>query len=67
MTCRMGDPLCPCQDRPELTDAEVLLAALEALQWHYDRGYIESFTDMPRKRDARAIRLLKSVLSRIEP
>ncbi len=46
---------------------ELLQQALDALQWHYDRGYPDSPTDEPRKRDARAIRALRSALAAPQP
>lgn len=46
---------------------ELLQQALDALQWHYDRGYPDSPTDEPRKRDARAIRAIRDHLAAPQP
>jgi hypothetical protein len=46
---------------------KLLQQALDALQWHYDKGYPDSPTDEPRKRDARAIRALRSALAAPQP
>ncbi len=37
-------------------------AALSALEWHYHQGYADQMTDIPRKRDAKIIRELKTAL-----
>ena len=44
-------------------ERETLERAIDALQWHYDRGYPDQPTDEPRKRDARAIRTLRAALA----
>lgn len=38
-------------------------AALYALQWHYEQGYKDDPTDIPRKRDAKALLELRSALA----
>lgn len=40
--------------------ALALTAAIEALTWHYARGYPQEMTDYPRQRDARALRLCRA-------
>lgn len=42
---------------------QMLQEAVDALQWHYDRGYPDQYTDGPRKRDARILRAIKAHLA----
>lgn len=45
------------------TQHEAMKAALEALEWHYAKPALDGYTDIPQKRDAKAIRALKSALA----
>jgi hypothetical protein len=51
---------------PEQADAiEAMKAAVEALTWHHENPNKDAPTDIPEKRDARAIRRLKAAIDRL--
>jgi hypothetical protein len=43
--------------------AYALGLAIEALEWHYAKNYLDELTDIPRKRDAKALRECKAALT----
>jgi hypothetical protein len=58
----MTDPT-PTAPQGEDMAVRALELAIEALTWHYKKNYLGELTDIPRKRDAKALRECKSALA----